>query len=153
METLSLYLQPLIEELVEKSLYPSYSYGRIYYPESELTRHFDRRSSEYTLSCCIHKDQEDWLLVIEDVNTGEITEVLLEKGDVLLYQGRVHAHWRPGKFNGQKQTQIFIQYVDANGDSKDLKWDTRPMLGLPWGFVQQYVKDEIEYVKEKSKNV
>jgi len=152
-EALALELQPLVEKTIGKRLYPTYSYGRIYRFNAELTPHLDRRSSEYTLSCCIRKGFGDWELAIEDCDTKEVSIVTLEQGDVMLYQGRKHKHWRVGPFKGLEQFQIFIQYVDADGDSKDLKWDTRPVLGLPFDYAQQYVKDELEEMMKGSKNV
>jgi hypothetical protein len=152
-EALSLHLQPLIEQAVGKTLYPSYTYGRIYANGAELKPHYDRRSSEYTLSCCISKDPKDWLLAIENSETKEVSEILLEQGDVLLYQGRIHQHWRTGPFNGQEQVQVFIQYVDTNGNSPDLKWDARPSLGLPFSYAGQQVHNEMNDIIKRSGNL
>ena len=58
LESLLVYLQPLIEQTVSKKLYPTYSYGRIYYKDNELKKHKDRGASEYGVSCCIHKEIE-----------------------------------------------------------------------------------------------
>jgi alkylated DNA repair dioxygenase AlkB len=128
-EALSLHLKPLIEQTLGKTLYPTYTYGRVYRTGATLVKHIDRASSEYTLSCCIEKDPTDWLLAVEDTD-GNVSEILLNQGDILLYKGRSNYHWRVGEFKGKEQLQIFVQYVDANGDSADLKYDKRAMLGL-----------------------
>lgn len=141
-EALSLHLQPLIEKELGKTLYPTYTYGRVYRTGANLRRHIDRRSSEYTLSCCIEKDSADWLLAVEDLD-GNASEILLEQGDILLYKGSSNYHWRVGSFTGKEQLQIFVQYVDANGEYKDLKWDTRPLLGLPWQSASPAIVDEL----------
>ena len=52
-EALSVYLQPIIENIVGEKLYPVYSYARIYYTGSKLDPHFDRSSSEISVSVCI----------------------------------------------------------------------------------------------------
>ena len=44
---------------------------------------------------------------------------------------------------GTDQIQAFIQYVDAYGDSADLKWDSKPAMCLPFEFTKDYVKAEL----------
>lgn len=56
-EALSLLIQPKVEKVVNKKLWPTYSYGRIYYNSAVLPRHCDRDSSEYAVSVCIKKMQ------------------------------------------------------------------------------------------------
>ena len=129
-ESLSLHLKSLIEQSIDKQLFPTYTYGRVYRTGAKLEKHLDRRSSEYTVSCCIEKDTVDWLLAIED-DAGLVSKILLTQGDILIYKGSTHYHWREGEFSGKEQLQIFLQYVDAHGNNTDLKYDKRPMLGLP----------------------
>jgi len=143
-ETLSLYLLPLIEKQTGLNLYPTYSYARIYYTGSELEKHKDRESSEITVSICIEKDNVDWPLFIKTDN-GTQHEVNLDQGDLVIYSGRKHSHWRE-PFQGTKQIQAFLQYVDANGSSSWLKWDTRPALGLPFEFTDQRIQNEIKRI-------
>lgn len=150
-ETLSLHLQPVIEKEVGKQLWPSYSYVRIYKPGAKLIRHIDRRSSEYTLSCCLSRDNVDWNLVIE-MPDGSTVEHTLQVGDVLLYKGRDSFHWRNGEYSGQEQIQAFIQYVSIDGNSPDLKWDSRDKLGLPFEFVKPCVKEEHQRMLKSSNN-
>ncbi len=141
-ETLSVYLLSLIEKETNLKLFPTYSYARIYYTGSELSKHKDRQSSEITVSVCIEKDITDWPLYIE-TDTGTRYDVNLNQGDLVIYSGRKHYHWRE-PFLGTRQTQAFLQYVNANGDSNWLKWDTRPALGLPFEFVDPRVQNEIK---------
>ena len=51
--------------------------------------------------------------------------------------------WREGPYQGDEQIQVFIQYVDKNGDSADLIYDGRPKLGLPFGYKSDFVKEEL----------
>ena len=132
LETLSMHIQPKIEEQVGKKLYPSYTYGRIYRKGAKLTEHLDRRSSEYTLSITIEdNDKVLWPICVEH-NDYSVTKAILDVGDAVVYSGRDQVHWRPGEFNGNEIIQAFIQYVDAEGSSADLKWDGRPLLGMPF---------------------
>jgi len=148
-EALSLTVQPVVERAVNKKLYPTYSYGRIYRNNAKLERHLDRRSSEYTVSCCLDKDKDapEWELVVRHQDRSK-TRVILNVGDILIYPGRDLVHWREGAFQGNEQIQAFVQYVDVAGDSKDLKWDTRPLMGLPFETSKDYVKEELDRMLE-----
>jgi hypothetical protein len=143
MEALSVWLSPQVESAVNKKLYPTYSYARIYYNGSELKKHRDRKSSEVTVSVCLEKDCE-WPLYIKN-NNGDTHEIHLDVGDAVVYSGRDHEHWR-NPLSGSKQIQAFLQYVDANGDSALLKWDTRPVLGMPFNYANVEVQNEIKHL-------
>lgn len=154
-EALSVKLLPKIEQLTNLTLYPAYSYARIYYKNSELQKHLDRPSSEVTVSICITKDDTNWPLHIQD-SEGIDNEIFLDVGDLVIYSGRKHLHWRD-PFTGTSQIQAFLQYVDANGSEAWLKWDTRPKLGLPVEWADQRVQRELAQIAEneflnKSKN-
>jgi len=141
-EALSEYIRPIIENAVGKKLWPTYSYGRVYGHNAELNRHVDRRSSEYTISLCVKKDIVPWNLVIETDNEPFSADIQL--GDGVIYSGREYYHYREGPFKGTEQTQFFLQYVDQEGDSADLKWDTRPAMGLPFEFTQDWLREEFD---------
>lgn len=143
-EALSVKLLPLVEALSGFTLYPTYSYARIYYKGSELQKHLDRPSSEITVSLCITKDEINWPLHIQD-SQGQDNEIFLDVGDLVIYSGRKHLHWRE-PFQGTSQIQAFLQYVDANGSEAWLKWDTRPKLGLPFDWTDQRVQDELAQI-------
>lgn len=154
-EALSVKLLPMVEQLTNLTLYPTYSYARIYYKNSELQKHLDRPSSEVTVSICITKDDTNWPLHIQD-SEGIDNEIFLDVGDLVIYSGRKHLHWRD-PFTGTSQIQAFLQYVDANGSEAWLKWDTRPKLGLPFEWADQRVQRELAQIAEneflnKSKN-
>lgn len=86
-------LTPTISSAVGKTLYPSYSYARIYMNGCELKRHKDRRSSEYSVSCCITKDPAEWDLYIQ-YDSG-VESISLDVGDIVIFQGSKYLHWRP----------------------------------------------------------
>lgn len=148
MEALSVHLQPIVEETVGMKLYPVYSYARIYYEGSELLKHHDRESSEVTLSICLEKEN-DWPLYVEN-DQGEVHILNLDVGDVGIYSGRKHQHWRE-PLKGKRHIQAFLQYVDAEGESAWLKYDTRACLGLPFEYVGQAVKNELQQMADARK--
>ena len=52
-ESLMIQLQPLVEKVVGKKLYPCYSYSRVYLSGSSLPKHKDRPPGEYGVTVCI----------------------------------------------------------------------------------------------------
>jgi hypothetical protein len=124
----------LIKEIVEKELkepvFPTYSYARIYSHNAEMTRHTDRSASEFSVSVCIEVDEtvKPWPLYFED-KQGNIIEMQQEPGDAVMYKGHELPHWR-NPYHGNEQINAFMFYVCANGPRADLKYDTRPQLGL-----------------------
>jgi len=124
-----------------------YSYARIYYKGSQLKKHFDRPSSEVSVSVAISKEPEyNWPIYIKNED-GVEHEINLDVGDIVIYSGRKHEHWR-NPYEGNKVVQAFLQYVEADGPYSYLKWDTKPALGLPAEFVRQEIKDEVQKVKD-----
>ena len=127
LEALLVHLQPLVEKTVSKRLYPTYSYGRIYYNKSFLKRHTDRPAGEYGVSCCIEKEV-DWPIFFEK-KPGKVKSYEMNVGDICVYKGMEYPHWRR-KYRGNKHTQVFLMYVDADGEYADQKWDKRAGLGM-----------------------
>lgn len=143
METLSVYIKPQIEDAVGMTLHPTYSYARIYYKGSDLQHHFDRSSSEVTVSVCLKQDSI-WPLYVK--NTEGVThEINLEVGDAGIYSGRKHEHWR-NALTEEKHVQCFLQYVNATGNDAWLKYDTRPHLGLPFEYTNQAIQSELQHI-------
>ncbi len=143
MEALAVQIQPQIEEAVGMKLFPTYSYARIYYKGSDLQKHFDRPSSEVTVSVCLQQT-EPWPLYVKNAD-GVEHELIMEVGDAGIYSGRKHEHWR-NPLPGEKHIQCFLQYVNAEGDDAWLKYDTRPCLGLPFEWTSQAIKNELSRI-------
>ena len=119
---------PKIEFITGKTLYPCYSYGRIYYHGSELVRHIDRFSCEYSVTMTIDIDDTPWDIHFNN-RDNQIETISLDIGDMCVYKGAELYHWRD-TYKGNRQMQAFLHYVDANGDFSNYKYDTRPLLGL-----------------------
>tara|TARA_B100000902_G_C27291679_1_gene907508 strand:- start:226 stop:756 length:531 start_codon:yes stop_codon:yes gene_type:complete len=126
-EALLLDVQPKIEEIVGKKLHPCYSYSRVYLRGSKLPAHIDRAPGEYGATICIEKDI-DWSIYFKD--GSDILEYNLDVGDMCVYSGMQHEHWRD-LYLGNKHSQCFLVYVDADGEYSDWKYDKRSYLAMP----------------------
>ena len=129
-ESLMLLLKPKIEAIVGKNLLPTYSYGRIYYPDAVMPKHTDRGECQYSVTLTIDCfGEEPWPIWFKDLNDNDIP-VSLNVGDMCVYNGIKLYHWRQ-PFAGKQQIQTFMHYVDADSPFAVLKYDGRAMLGLP----------------------
>jgi hypothetical protein len=122
-DSLAVTLLPLMEELTGLELYPTYTYGRIYWKGSTLAPHKDRPSCQYSATLCIDNDPKPWPIFMDG------KKILLNAGDIAVYKGCEVEHWRE-PYEGNQQIQLFLHYVDANCIYKDFKFDKRPMLGI-----------------------
>jgi len=112
----------MIANHVNKKFLPSYSFWRMYNKFSTLNKHTDRKACEYTVSITIAQDKK-WPLFID----GE--EIDIKPGDGVIYQGAKFDHWRE-EYEGDYNMQLFLHYVDAEGEFKDYIYDKRPRLGV-----------------------
>jgi hypothetical protein len=130
MESLLLHLQPIIERHTGLSLYPTYSYYRVYHPGDELKHHVDRPACEISLTISFEFDFKgalsSWPIYIDG------TPVELQPGEMAIYKGIELDHWREKLEapEGSWHVQAFLHYVDVNGPHADQKWDKRPSVGF-----------------------
>ena len=118
-----------IGKIVGKNLIPQYTYARIYKNGSDLKIHSDRPECQYSVTLSLGGDYEKpWPIWIKDY-AGNVNEVPLDEGDMVVYHGTELEHWRD-KFEGTAQVQLFMHYVDAEGEFKDRLFDGRRNLGL-----------------------
>ena len=68
---------------------------------------------------------------------GDGKYVVLEEGDCVVYQGNKLNHWRD-HFEGTDYYQLFMHYVEAEGQYKDKIFDSRPYFGLPGSTKRDY---------------
>tara|TARA_R110002126_G_C10303563_1_gene487274 strand:+ start:101 stop:808 length:708 start_codon:yes stop_codon:yes gene_type:complete len=145
METLLKNSTKTMEEATGLKLCPTYSYQRIYRQGQKLDRHKDRPSCEISATLCLGYDYSnapdgyDWGMYVEKSGEEglEGKQVCLDKGDAIIYRGCDIEHWRD-EFKGSIQSQVFLHYNNINGPySKDNRYDTRPLLGLPAQFMKQ----------------
>lgn len=101
-----------LEHLLNADLYKTYHYFRNYKYGSFLKPHRDREACE--ISVTLNLGGDDWQIGIFNYNSIP-RQILLKKGDALLYHGTDLIHWRPGIFKGNNLTQIFLHYVQSGG--------------------------------------
>jgi hypothetical protein len=127
MEGLLISLLPEIERASGLALSPTYSYFRVYKYGDSLARHTDRPSCEISLSLCLGFEQgESWPFWIE--GRGGAASINLAPGDAVLYRGMELPHWRE-KFEGRRQAQLFLHYVDQNGPCTEWRFDKKEATG------------------------
>jgi hypothetical protein len=145
METLLLFVQPIMEKQTGLKLIPTYSYARIYKKGDILQRHKDRFSCE--ISTTLNLGGDEWPIFIEnDPKKGKLKDnkyisdntkgikVILKPGDMLVYKGNLCEHWRDA-FEGEDCAQVFLHYNNqATEGSSDNIFDGRRHLGLPSWF-------------------
>lgn len=146
-------IRPLIEQHTNKKLLPTYSYARLYRPGEVLKIHRDRPSCEISVTITLGFEGDKWPIYIADgAEEGEdgefvdecpfehttenrklknISKVDMEVGDAIIYRGGEKWHWRNPYKEGTWQAQVFLHYVDAEGEYTDWKYDKRPALGQP----------------------
>lgn len=129
-----------LEEILEKKLYPSFYYDRIYFKGNELKVHKDRPSCEVSVTLHISSNlNRYWPFFLKDYKNKKI-QVNLNPGDAVLYHGTNISHWRyplESKYNKFEQRfrkifnlkdntyyyQIFFHYVYMDGQYAHHAWD------------------------------
>jgi len=139
-ESLLLFLQPLMEKISACDLYPTNSVLRIYQNSGILKKNLDRPTCEYSATLIIGYDAGN-LYPIWVKSNNESVPIYLDRGDMLVYKGCEVEHWRE-TFTGRNWIQLFLHYVNANGEFRNLKNDGRLMIGMNTGkiLVQKQVK-------------
>jgi alkylated DNA repair dioxygenase AlkB len=121
-------LLPQIESASGLALFPTYSYFRVYRHGDTLAKHIDRASCEVSVSLCLGcEGDKSWPILIEGPQGP--SSIILGAGDALLYRGMECPHWRE-IFEGQRQAQVFLHYVDKNGPYTEWKFDERTSTAL-----------------------
>ena len=145
METLLMYMIPIMKAKTGLELIPTYSYTRLYEKGDILHRHKDRPSCE--VSTTIHLGGDEWPIFLDPTGADNIlsgretttvvkpgapkgTRINLNVGDMLIYSGCELEHWRE-PFQGNVCSQVFLHYNHANGPyAKTNILDKRPLLGV-----------------------
>jgi len=143
METLLMFMIPIMKAKTGMDLVPTYSYTRLYEKGNILHRHKDRPSCE--ISTTLHLGGEEWPIFLDPSGATNVIDerknivkpgapkgvrVDLKVGDMLIYSGCELEHWRE-PFEGKVCSQVFLHYNHANGPlAKTNIFDKRPMLGV-----------------------
>ena len=153
METLLMFMIPIMKAKTGMELLPTYSYTRLYEKGNILPRHKDRQSCE--VSTTMHLGGDEWPIYLDSTGADFVitkrntfdgsyeeppqlkpgapkgVRVDLKVGDMLIYAGCDLEHWRE-PFQGNVCSQVFLHYNHAKGPfaQKNL-FDRRPILGVP----------------------
>lgn len=129
MEAMLLHIQPLVEKNTGLSLFPTYSYYRVYRNKDILEPHKDRPSCEISVTVCFNYSYDDseytWPIIMDG------SEVRMKPGDIVIYRGVDLEHSRE-EFNppgNDWHVQAFLHYVDKNGPYSDYIFDKRESIG------------------------
>ena len=122
-------LLPEVERVVDKDLYPTYSFFRVYVKGDALHKHTDRPSCEYSVSVNIANDGGNWPIYMQR-GEEEPSRIVLNPGDAVIYKGCEVNHWRSTAESTNATAQFMLHYVDKNGPFSDYKFDQRASLGL-----------------------
>ena len=144
METLLMFMIPVMKAKTGLELIPTYSYTRLYEKGNILRRHKDRPSCE--ISTTLHLGGDEWPIFLDPSGADFVideykniikpgapkgVQVDLKVGDMLIYSGFELEHWRE-PFQGNVCSQVFLHYNHANGPfAKTNLLDGRPLLGIP----------------------
>ena len=144
METLLMYMIPIMKAKTGLELIPTYTYTRLYEKGNILKRHKDRPSCE--VSTTLHLGGDEWPIFLDPTGADNVIDerknihkpgapkgvrVDLKIGDMLIYSGCDLAHWRE-PFQGKVCSKVFLHYNHANGPfAKTNLLDGRPLLGVP----------------------
>mgnify|MGYP006402596253 FL=1 len=144
METLLMYMIPVMKAKTGLELIPTYTYTRLYEKGNILKRHKDRPSCE--ISTTLHLGGDEWPIFLDPTGGNFVIDeyknihkpgapkgirVDLKVGDMLIYSGCELEHWRE-PFQGNVCSQVFLHYNHANGPfAKTNLLDGRPLLGVP----------------------
>jgi hypothetical protein len=111
-----------LTEILDRPLYPTYSYFRLYRPGAELPVHTDRASCDWTTSVALSRQAGTpiWPIEIEGCRSVD-----LEAGDCVVLPGRELPHARRPSAPGWSLWLLLHWSED-----RSLIFDGRPSLGL-----------------------
>jgi len=107
-------LRPLHEAWAGVALELSACYGiRCYQRGAFLHNHVDRPTHVVSATICVdHALDAPWPLHIESID-GEVRQIDLEPGELVLYEGARLVHGRPYPLDGEFYAGVFVHYRPA----------------------------------------
>tara|TARA_R100001510_G_C7614476_1_gene177088 strand:- start:302 stop:907 length:606 start_codon:yes stop_codon:yes gene_type:complete len=148
METILDMSTSVVAQALNKKLWPSYSYVRVYDKDSYLPVHSDREGSEFVLCLglggspndksypiYIGEIDESQDYVYYDTKNKEVplkieSKFEMVQNNAILFSGQEKVHWRT-KCQHDHFISLFMFYVDQDGKHADQKYDGRTNLGAP----------------------
>jgi hypothetical protein len=122
-------LHKVLEWWTGQQLVPTSTFGiRIYHRDSMLINHVDR-SDTHLASAVIQVGQDGvdqgWPLEVLHPTDGSCSEVYLQPGEMVLYEGARFRHGRPMRLVGEDFANVFSHFrpVDWNGPDHSPNYD------------------------------
>ena len=130
-------LTPVIADIADCELVPTYAYFRVYQQGDLCLVHSDREACEHSLSLTIElSDNVPWALCVgkrhvdrpeptSDMDFGEeqFSALPMCAGDAVLYRGVNHRHGRIEPNSNRWSAHLFLHWVDASGPYADHAFD------------------------------
>jgi len=123
------------------------AYGlRVYRNQSMLLMHSDKPDT-HIVGSILHidhsEDSKDWPIVVEDFK-GNTHEIVMEAGDMLLYESAKVYHGRPRAFDGSWYCSIFSHYYPADWDVENEHWESHYAVPPCWfDSAADYADDDV----------
>ena len=116
---------PLVRQVMNRDILPSYTYTRVYEKGTQLLSHRDRASCEISMTVNLYQEgtePEPFYVSnkpLEESTDEDITKILSYPGDAIIFKGQEfvdgHYHWRdPTK--SKQHLQGFLHWVYADGN-------------------------------------
>ena len=116
-------IQPILEELLEEELIPSYWFSTTYHNKGWMNCHTDRPSCEISVTMNICGDTP-WPIKLKDLE-GNKQAVVTPPGDGVAYLGTIVPHWRSPmrSHDNDRFMQLFLHFVRKHGQYADYAYD------------------------------
>lgn len=142
MKTFLWGLTPAMEQIVGRTLIPTYDYFRIYRQGDLCHVHRDREACEHSLSLTLaYSDGESWPLelgregekgpddiIAADFGSEPMTRLVMKVGDAVAYRGVEHRHGRTTPNPNAWSAHLFLHWVDPEGPHANRAFDGK---GIP----------------------
>lgn len=122
-----------VEEITKLTLYPTYTFWRLYEKNDSMGSHRDRPGCEISVTLntgCDYSNLDDknycWPIYLRSEKHPDGLPILLKPGAALIYKGIENDHWRD-HLKGLNQAQTFLHY--STNEKEFL--DGRPLPGVP----------------------
>jgi hypothetical protein len=113
-EALHARVLPVVSKWANASLVPTSVYGIRVYQNGSMLRSQTGQVNTHVISAIVHVGHtlhEPWPLEIEDHHTGRIHTVILEPGEMLLYESSALFHSRLTPMNGSDYGSVILHYA------------------------------------------
>ena len=138
-------LTPIVSQLANCDLLPTFAFFRLYQNGDKLRVHTDREACEHSISLTLgYSDGEVWAFDVgqneaspdaddaEDFGGEPFSSIAMQAGDAVLYKGRVRGHGRLTPNPNKWSAHLFLNWVDRTGPFRAHafeEWPDAPALG------------------------